>query len=247
MINIAELGNDVVPVLGFSAGAKAPVEASELNIADTIAAAAGEAAVLVANPADNNVYYYMEGMNAPMGNFGTGSHKPLAVGIVDRTLQETEPGVYSAKLQIPAPGTYDVAMVLNSPRLVHCFQMEAKPNPLLKHVTAPALVNYLPVEGEARVGTATAVRFRITDPETEQPMTGLGDVRVLYYRAPTGARTEGTAREIGDGVYEAEVTAPRSGTYYLYVGAPSAKLTFDDASYMTLRVVDAARAGKQGG
>ena len=44
--------------------------------------------MLVANAADQAVYYYREGMAAPMGTFKTYSCEPLAVMVVDRSLRE---------------------------------------------------------------------------------------------------------------------------------------------------------------
>ena len=70
MIELQHLGRmEKPPVVGFPAGAKAPGLVADPSIADQVTEAAGEAAVLAVSPADNTVYYYMEGMNAPMGNF----------------------------------------------------------------------------------------------------------------------------------------------------------------------------------
>jgi YVTN family beta-propeller protein len=89
MFNLEELNKGrKPPVISFQAGQKAPELTRELNLADVIVEAPGMAAVLVASPADATVYYYMEGMNAPMGNFRNYGHRPLAVGVVDRALRE---------------------------------------------------------------------------------------------------------------------------------------------------------------
>jgi YVTN family beta-propeller protein len=70
MVNLGTLGEGKKPtVQSFPAGAIAPKAAGELAIADSISPANIEAAVFVVNPAEGFTYYYMEGMNSPMGTF----------------------------------------------------------------------------------------------------------------------------------------------------------------------------------
>ncbi len=238
MINLVELAEGRrPPVVTFPAGAKAPADAADLSIADGIAEAPGEAAVLVVSPADNTVYYYMEGMNAPMGALRNYGQRPRAVGIVDRALREKAPGVYAGEVRIPAAGTYDVAFLLDTPRLLHCFAFEAKPNPRIKVALKPLAVSYLLKQRRVTAGHTVTLRFRLTDPATDQPRTDVRDVRVLYYRAPTHGRTVVRARHVADGVYEAALPLKRAGAYYVYVGAPSLKVHYGDLPYMTLRAV----------
>ena len=70
-----------------------------------------QSAVLVANPTDKTIYFYAEGMNAPMGSFQNMGREMRAALAVDRSLRETEPGVYIAHFRLPADGAYDVAFV----------------------------------------------------------------------------------------------------------------------------------------
>jgi hypothetical protein len=238
MINLQELGKGrTPPVTSFAAGAEAPEKAAELGIADVIVPAPGEAAALVASPTDNIIYYYMEGMNAPMGNFLNYGHRPVAVGVVDRSLKEKEAGVYGARLQMPAAGTYDVAFLLDSPRILHCFSVAAQPNPLIKGEVKALDIKFLVEDRNVKVGEMVRLRFKLTDPETEQPKTALKDVRVLYYLSPGTQRTEAPAQEVEDGIYEAALSIPRPGAYYVYVASPSVKVQYGDLSYLTLRAV----------
>src|SRR3954454_20938179 len=57
-----------------------------------IVQAPGENAVLVANPEDQIIYYYKEGMAAPLGHFQNYGKQPLAALVVNRSLRETRPG-----------------------------------------------------------------------------------------------------------------------------------------------------------
>ena len=102
MISLAQLSRGGKPVVtSFSAGSMAPAKALDISIANSIVPAVNEAAVLVVSPADATVYYYMEGMNAPMGAFRNYGHAPRAVEVANRALKEIEPGVYAATVRIP--------------------------------------------------------------------------------------------------------------------------------------------------
>ena len=235
MINLSALGQGAMPpVVSFPVGATAPGGVGDLSIADGIIEAPGEAAVLVVSPADLTVYYYMEGMNAPMGNFRNYGHLPRAVTVADRAMRETAPGVYTGRMQLPEAGTYDVAFLLDTPRILHCFKVGVEPNPKLERVGPPLAIEYLTEERRVEVGD-TVVRFRLTDAETREPRTALPDVRVRYYRAPGFGRSEAAAREVGDGIYEATVSLPQAGAYFFYVAAPSAQVGYSDLRYLTLR------------
>jgi len=241
MINLTELGQGrEPPVVTFAAGAKAPEQAVDLSLASGIVEAPGEAAVLVVSPADEAVYYYMEGMNAPMGTFPHYGHAPRAVSVVNRALRQEAPGVYAGKVQLPEAGTYDVAFLLDTPRLLHCFSAFVKPNPQLVYQGPALAVEYLLRDRQVTAGDTMRLRFRLTDAQTKQPRSALQDVRVLYYRAPAYGRTEVPAQAVGDGIYEAVVALPRAGAYYLYVAAPSAQMRYGDLSYLTLQAVSEA-------
>jgi YVTN family beta-propeller protein len=236
MIDLSELGKPgTVPVVTFGAGRKAPEKAKDISIADAIVEAPGEAAVMVVSPADATVYYYMEGMNAPMGNFRNYGHLPRAVQVVDRSMQEREPGVYASTVRIPEAGTYEVAFLLDSPSVLHCFEVSARPNPTLELKGPPVAVEYLNEQRRVKVGETVRLRFLLTDRKTDMPRIDLTDVRVAYFVAPGGRRTQITARHAGDGIYEALLPVAKSGAYYVYVASASAKVNFGDLNFMTLR------------
>lgn len=252
MINLNELGKAEVPSPNsFAVGAVPPVQVPDLGIADVIKPASPEAAVLVVNAGEGSIAYYMEGMNATSGSFRSYGHEPRAVEVVDRSLKERAPGVYSTKVRIPTAGTYDVALLVGSPRISHCFNVEAKANPLVKHEKPVFETEYLMDDHRVAVGDTVPVRFRILDPETRKPTTGLQDVRVLSYRAPSFERTESSAKEIEPGVYQVSVPIRDAGAYYIYVAAPSLKLKFNDMPFLSLRAMEkpsnSKAAQRQGG
>lgn len=102
---------------GFGATGVAPLAA------EGIVGTPGGDAVLVTNPSDKQIYFYKQGMAAPMGSLSAYSHVPRATLVVDRTLRETKPGHYETTATMPKPGIYDVAVFVNSPRIVTCFQV----------------------------------------------------------------------------------------------------------------------------
>ena len=224
-----------VPVVSFQAGSNAPGKASNLSLATAIHEAPGEAAVLVVSPSDNTVYYYMEGMNAPMGNFRNYGHRPRAVQVADRTLREEKDGLYHAKVRIPAAGTYDVAFLMESPSIIHCFNMYAERDPVL-HLNVAAGIEFIGNRQKVNIGDDVTVKFRLANPETGELKPNLKDVRVRYYRAPAFDRKEEAAIEVGDGVYKLDTKLPNAGVYYFFVSAKSANLEFGETQYLSMQV-----------
>jgi hypothetical protein len=230
-------------VVTFPAGEKAPEGASDLAIADAIVQAPGEAAVLVVSPADETVYYYMEGMNAPMGNFRNYGHRPRAVTVVVRALRETAPGVYAAPVEVPEAGTYEVALLLDTPRILHCFSFVAQPNPDLARTGPPLGVEFLLKERRVPAGDPVTLRFRLTDRYTGKPKSGLADVRILHFWGPGMFRTVEPTREVEEGVYEATLRFRRPGAHYVHVLAPPAK----NLPFLTLNAEERKAPAESGG
>ncbi len=235
MLELQHFDADTPPLVTFPAGTKAPGLVRDPSIASQVVQAPGEAAVLVVSPADATVYYYMEGMNAPMGNFRNYGQTPRAVTVVDRTLREQQPGVYSAKLKIPLAGAYKVAMVLESPQVLHCFDLVANPDPLLAAEQETLAVQYLGDSRRVAAGKPVVLEFRLSNKIGKQPRTDLKQVKVLYYRAPGAQRRETVAEHRGDGVYRVDLEVPKRGAYYVYVGVPEAQLDYGALPYRTLR------------
>ena len=251
MINLQELdrGGQVI-INNFSAGSFPPGQVKDISIAEGMVPAAQEAAVLVVSPADATVYYYMEGMNAPMGAFRNYGHKPRAVQIANRALKETKPGLYTATVKVPTAGTFEVAFLNETPQFLHCFTMEVETNPALQSEFKPVAIEYLNDKVVRRAGETMKLRFRLTDPGTGAVLAGANGVKVKYYRAPRYGLTELLATHVGDGIYEAEILLNRAGAYYVYVAAPSLNAQYNDLAYLTVMASRAvasndALAGKE--
>ncbi|PWB65290.1 MAG: cytochrome D1 [Deltaproteobacteria bacterium] len=238
MVSLQALGMEGNPdVKKFSAGTRAPGREDAAGTAGTIARAVGEAAVVVANSAENSLYYYMEGMTAPMGSFRNYGHELKAVEVVDRSLKERSPGVYSTTVKIPAGGTYDVAFFLDAPTVIHCFGMEAAESASGKRRSDPLRVEYLMESPAIRAGETGRVRFRLTDPAADAPRTALSDVLVRITQA--AGRWQGVAHagHKGDGIYEVTFPPPPPGVYIVTVECASLHVRADQLPPFTIQVV----------
>jgi hypothetical protein len=235
MVNLQQLGKETPPpVNSYAAGAEPPGKAPDLGVARGISNAVGEAEVLVVSPAERTISFYMEGMNAPMGSFRGYGKNPRGVETANRSLKETDPGVYTGRVRVPVAGVYDVAFFLDAPRLVHCFEATAEPNPALQKPGTAYELEFLVRDRDAPVGDNVAVRFRLDDARTGSGKEGLKDVSVLYYLSPGRYRTEVRAREVGGGVYEATLALREPGAYSVHVGVPSLRIGYDDFTQLSL-------------
>jgi YVTN family beta-propeller protein len=240
MIHLDSLGKGGEPVSQtFAAGAAAPKQAGDLPLADTVATSRDEASVFVVNPADSTTYFYMEGMNAPSSNYKVYGAQARAVIVIERGLREVEPGVYAGKAKIPAAGRYDVAFLLESPQVLHCFAVEAKPDPLARPGLAGLAIEYLVRERTVPAGETVRIRFLLKDPATGNPRTGLAEVQVLSFRAPGRDRNVVRAREAGDGIYEADVAFTKPGGYNVHVSVPSMKIGYADLPFFSMAATGA--------
>ena len=97
LIALDSLGKQQPPVVKtIPGGQNAPLANAGLPAtAPVIVSTPERSAVLVANPTDKTIYFYSEGMNAPMGSFQNMGREMRAALAVDRSLRETEPGVYT--------------------------------------------------------------------------------------------------------------------------------------------------------
>ena len=245
MVPLGQVGTSgaPVPVADFTGGQHPPGLMSRPTPALSIVQAPGDAAVLVANPADHMVYYYKEGMAAPMGSFPAIDREPRAVLVLDRSLHERAPGSYETVARLPLPGRYQVAFFLDAPRIVECFPIEVVPDPALAaehRRKRPLAVEPLGVVRTVEVAKPVHFRFRLRDPEDDAVVDGLRDVEVLYFLSPGiwSARLPG--RPEGAGIYEADLVPPQAGIYFVAVACPSRHLSFDRSPQTVLEAFSAA-------
>jgi YVTN family beta-propeller protein len=232
MIRLATIGTDV-ELTEFPGGQLPPDKASTPIRAESIVLAPERNAVIVANPGDKVIYYYTEGMAAPMGDFQNYSREPRAVLVVDRSLRENEAGVYSTTVKLPAAGKYDIAFLADAPRVAHCFEATADTNPFLKTERLVALrLEHQLKDMKLPVGQEFPLRFKLIDTATNQAKSDLNDVMVLTYSA--GWQRRDVATSLGGGMYEVKLNVPEPGAYMVFVQSPSMRVGYKDLPQLTL-------------
>ena len=243
MLRLATIGQEV-DITDFPGGQGAPRKGSQPVHADSIVLAPEGNAVILANPVDQAMYYYTEGMAAPMGNFQNYRREPLAVLVIDRSLREIKPGVYSTTIKLPASGRYDVAFLNDSPRVSHCFDLSADANPSLKEEKPVALrLEHQLKDMTMPVGKDFTFRFKLTDTATGNPKADLKDVRVLTFMSESGWQRRDFATSVGNGMYEIKINVPQSGVYMVFIESASMGVRYKDLPHLMLHAVDSKDAG----
>ena len=254
LVPLAQLSRKDMPGLQkVMFGNAAPGEYPYTAAADAISPTGEWTAVVTSNPVDKLVYYYMEGMIAPMGSYQTYGRVPRAVGVVDRSVHETEKGVYSAKFRVPGSGQYNVSFLLDSPFVDHCFAFEAEADAELqarRHAGSLRL-DFVGEERRVPAGQPLSVRFLLARPDTDEPVSELRDVTVLATRPPGYWQERRRATPLGYGLYEVSFPADEPGVYYVSVAVPSLGLDFTELPHTSFMAVpggaQTAEAGKNGG
>ena len=237
MIKISDLGKEAA-VTRFPAGQKAPGESPSTSIAPAIVPAPDDGAVLVANPADKMIYYYSEGMAAPMGSFQNYKRDPRALLVLDNSLRETDRGVYTSTVRLTAPGHYDVVFLLDAPRLINCFPMTVADNPA-QPKKVETTVKFEPLANDAppNSGERYTVRFKVVDATSGNAKSDVKDITVLAFLAPGIWQQREVAKPDPGGVYEMSFVPPKPGVYYIFFQSPSLGVQFNQQMPLTLQVV----------
>lgn len=245
MIRLADIGgSEQVAVSQFQAGERPPKDAPYLLPSDLFAPAVTEASTLVVSPGDANVFYYMEGMNAPMGSFGNYGHRPVSAIVADRTIKEVAPGEYNSTVKIPVEGDYQFILTLDSPQMIECFDFAAVVNPELASDELPLRIAYDNRGGMVSpVGQEVKVHFSLNDTAKDGAPYEGKDVKVLTFRAPGQDRTEHAVTSLGGGKYEFAFTPDQTGAYYMYPAVPSFGLDYSKLPFITIIVQERATGG----
>lgn len=247
MINLASLGQGRAPIVqGFEAGPAAPRQAGDLPLARAVSVSRDDNSVFVVNPVDNTTYFYAEGMNAPMSGYNNRGHQARAAIVIDRSLREVAPGVYGSTVKLPAAGTFDVAFLLNQPQIIHCFSTEVAALPLSGQ-RKRAHAEFIGTEQPLLQHSPYVARVRIMG-EDGQPRTGLHDLSLRYFLAPSSLPRNVPLKDMGQGFYQASLELAEAGAWYLHVQAPSLGRAFTEENYTSVRVIpaDAAPTASQG-
>jgi YVTN family beta-propeller protein len=243
MISLKTAGRQGIPLstVSFPAGERPPSSADRPMPADTIVTAPGSGAVLVANPGDRSVYYYKEGMSAPMGTFNNYKREPLAVLVIDHSLGErTQPGVYESTVRLGRGGKFDVIFFLDQPRFVHAFPLEIAVDPVQQLARDQARVEVRPLVMVPRTTARQVFRplFQVVAGAGKEAKAGLRDVEILMFRTGGGWQERLGAAEITPGVYGADFRPESPGIYHVFVACSSVGLSLNNPYKLIVQVDD---------
>ncbi|MBK5107904.1 MAG: YncE family protein [Anaerolineales bacterium] len=240
-INVVQL-TDLSPdseleLASVPVGTLPPGQYPSLPLAPGMSSVSKQQAIVIANPVDDQVYFFPEGATSPSGSFQGHSLRPRAVTVVDRSLREDAPGVYSGRIRIPDSGTYLVAIMLNDPFVVHCFEFEARTSELLTESAIPELI--LMNEGlTPTAGEPFNLRFQLLDPQTGAGLDGIEDALIMATMVAGNWNTRQAAISIGEGMYEVTLSVPQPGLYSIFFAVPSLGITPNRVPSINLQVAD---------
>ncbi|HEX8560739.1 MAG TPA: YncE family protein [Pyrinomonadaceae bacterium] len=247
LVELSGVAKGKFTAVDVTAGQKPPSALpAEIGVSDMIATTPEGNAAMIANTPDGMVYYYVEGMMAPMGTLSNYKRRPYAAMILDRSLNETAPGVYTVPVRLKGSGRFDVSVLTGQPRIAHCFQMEVAPSANEEKKSGVSVALRALFDGrQFKAGEAVALRFRVTDSATGQPLKGLRDVQILAFEPPGVWQQRQWAQEVGEGEYEVSQTFPRPGLYKVMLRSASRGVTFADLQATSVPVVSGAASAEK--
>jgi hypothetical protein len=246
LIELTDFNKTSPAPVDIQGGQKAPsTMPEEIGVARMIAPTPEGNAVMIANNPDQMIYYYVEGMMAPMGTFSNYKRRPRGLLLLDRSLSEVAPGTYSAHFKLRKSGSFDVPVLINQPRMNNCFRLEVAPSPdELNERGGTTIAVEAMFKGERfKMGEARPLRFKVNDSITKQPVKGLKDLIVLVFEPPGTWQDRQMATEISPGVYEVKQVFPREGTFNVMVGVASRGVGFADLPFNAVQIVESAPKG----
>ncbi len=224
MVVLSELGRKGSAIaVADVGGGRRPFGTDPTSLASSVVQAVGDDAVLLANGPDKVIYYYQEGMAAPMGNFNNYGRRPRGVMVVDRSLRERRPGVYETSARIGDGGTYDVAFLVDAPRAVDCFTVAVAGAPNAQPAGG-AIKTALVDAGARKSGEAASLRFRVTT-DSGAPVKNLDDSLVLIF-APGVWQGREQPKAAGEGTFTVDFTPPAAGMYSMYLTSAANGLNY---------------------
>ncbi len=216
--------------------ASRPVHDGEFAAKTQLIAPYGHGA-LVANLQEQVAYYYMEGMNSPMGTIKTYGPNVMGLMSINKGFRETAPGTYETTFMVPHAGSYDIPITIDEDRLITCFNVTASPAVKTGGEDVLASIRVEPETSDmSHNGKAGSLVFRIVDTKTNEPVSGLKGVRLLAFSAGGNWQSRKPAVDLGNGRYSGDWRFPRSGRYGVSVAVASLDVGFADQPPIYLKV-----------
>ncbi len=223
-------------VLTIPMGTKPAGTAGAPVTADAIMSTPDGEALLIANPADDTVYFFTEGSQSALGGFQGHTLQPRAVQVVDRSLKEPAPGVYTGSVRLPQDGSLVVALLLDEPSLTHCFTFTARPSDDSLDLEAPSVDIDVLAGAAAVAGSEHRLRFELRNVDDGAVVSGLGDILAMVIQASGNWSARVVATADAQGTYTAAFTPPAVGLYSVIFSVPSQGLSFQNVPPVNIQV-----------
>ncbi|HEY0100526.1 MAG TPA: YncE family protein [Pyrinomonadaceae bacterium] len=248
LVELDKLGREKVTAVDVQAGQRAPsTMPEELGVASMIVPTPEGNSVMIAHAPDQMIYFYVEGMMAPMGTLSNYKRRPRGILLLDRSLTEIAPGTYATPIKLTRAGSYDVPVLINENRIAHCFQADVgkSPNAPATEEKSSIVVAASFAGQEFKSGAGVPLKLKLTDSITGQPIGGLGDVQVLVFEPPGVWQQRQWAKEVSAGEYEITQVFPHAGIFNVMVRVGSRGVSFADLPFTPVIVKDGDVAGQK--
>ena len=248
LIELNEVKKGKFAPVNIQAGSLPPsASPQDIGVADMIQPTPDGTSVIIANAADQMSYYYVEGMMVPMGTFQNYKRKPRGLMLIDRSLRETAPGIYSSTVKLKNGGLFDVPVIFDQPRIINCFEARVGDSPLAEKIKAHASTLIEPLFKGQRYDPAAAVtlKFKISDSITHQPISGLKDVQVLIFEPPGIWQKRLWAKEVGSGIYQVTELFTHEGYFRVMTQIASRGIRYASLPFTSLLVINDAKVDQE--
>ena len=218
--------NEQIPAVDTPGGDSSAGLSAMPSPAAGIVQAPGSSAVLIANYHDQAIYYYKEGMAAPMGQFNNYGRSPRAVMTIDRSLKEVaDAGVYQSSFTLPAAGEYDVVFFMDTPRINHCFTLTINESPLnQKTSTTPTQITDLNNDLKLTPKTTSTLHFSVNVPLQHPNKNATRNTLDISITSASGLWKKSKSVTPNNGLISFNFTPPMKG--YFLVTVADRKFTY---------------------
>ncbi|MEY4754895.1 MAG: hypothetical protein RJA44_2570, partial [Pseudomonadota bacterium] len=195
--------------------------------------------MLIAGQADTALYYYTEGMMAPQGSYRTYSRASRAVTVIDRSLREVAPGRYASTLRLDRGGLYRIPLLVQNPRMVHCFDVridETGATSVGKHLDLQFDLGG-PEAAALQAGREFEVLIRLRDAHSGEPVRGVRDLQIMAMELPGLSQQRHFARETATpGLYRLRLRLHNPGQWRLQAQSVSQGLSYERSPTTDLKL-----------
>lgn len=243
VIELSELRNGHLTAVSIGAGTHSPIDVTEAMSGHAIVRAPDGSSAFVANPSEKEIYYYSEGMMVPTGTLDTYSRSARGLLVIDHSLKEVRPGVYAVAIEGATNGTFDLPVLVDQPRLSHCFLATLGIQNEKEQRSAPkaeVVASIIEKSKNVTAGIPVSIKFDLKDPTL--PIHGLRDVVVMAYQPPGTWHRRKRLEELATGGYQATWIFPEAGSYDLLVSVPSRGIGFTALKSLKIEVKSAETA-----